>query len=176
MKEAKYTGLSNWKITPPLPDPFGAVAGDKTGYITHNLWIERCDEAFLKSQFMLFAHLCMQTALSSFRAETKVMRFCWDCVYSRLTVTGHDPKISYDDTNVFKLSIQPWDEDADVDDEDVQHRLWGEFTTKIKSMITDALGSAALAPAIAELAKADFVFEFGEHSIEEVEWERLPTG
>lgn len=158
--ESEYVGLANWKVTPPLPDPFEATVGDSTRYTVHLLTIERANDAFLRDRLAEFIAAVLRFAERRSRDETRLVAFEFDLVYCRLTVSLFDADFKREDSDQFKLSVVPWDaevngeESDEADWEQRANEMWGRLCSLLKELFNDT----DIVPTFERLLSRGFTF------------------
>jgi hypothetical protein len=173
--KTKYVGLANWKVTPPRPNPFEAVAGDLTEYTVHLLTIERSDDAFLRDRFTEFVATVLRFADRRSRPETRLIAFMFDVVYSCLTVSLFDPDFTHEDTDQFKLSIVPWD--AEVNASEPDEPEWDRRTDviwwRLSGLLNVTLRDPDIQPIFQRLQSRGFTFALLEPNEKREDWQDL---
>jgi hypothetical protein len=175
--KTKYVGLANWKVTPPLPDPFEAAVGDRTEYRVHLLTIERADDRFLRERFVEFLGTVLRFAERRSRPATRLITFMFDVVYCRLTVSLFDSEVKNEETEQFKLSIVPWE--AEVRDSEIDEKEWERRTDAIwwrhVHLLREALRDTDILPSFERLRARGFSFALLEPEEDRADWEDLMT-
>jgi len=99
-----------WRIGPPCPDPFAAIAGELTLYQVHFASSKALMTAELKGDLSQVVEKAVSLANENLRDDISRLLFLWDSVYSVFTVVYTDEKMEHDARQVTKCGFTAIDE------------------------------------------------------------------
>jgi hypothetical protein len=121
-----------WEASQTAPDPFEAVAGDRTLYRVHFATCAAVDPTGIESAVIEIVRKALGFAEANKGQRSKRLLFLWDVVYATMTVVFTDDSMMYDAGNVTKCYF------AELDKEETA----GELSDDMRRMIASAVAQS----------------------------------
>lgn len=158
-----------WEVSEPNPSAFEAIAGDFREYVVHLCTVSDAAESEIPGVFVEFFRQVFEAALEVDNAEARKLLIEVDTVYAMITVVVTDNVRSFDEREVFKLSMNDWDAQNAVEDIDEQEELalFQEVMDRFEAAIRDALRDPSLLTLEAQLRARPYRLWIYDHDEEE---------